>query len=80
MKWDTKEGCGKSLHCMYSSMVKGTSQAEATSNSKKIKPVALVIVASLKASGRKGGRQVGRQADRQTGRQAGRQTDRQPGS
>jgi len=40
---------------MYSSMAKGTSRAEAMSNSKKIKPVALAIVesyASLKASGR----------------------------
>jgi len=31
-------------YCMYISMAKGTSQAEATSNSKKIKPVALAIV------------------------------------
>jgi len=29
---------------MYSGMAKGTSQAEAISNSKKIKPVALAIV------------------------------------
>jgi len=29
---------------MYSSMAKGTSQTEATSNSEKIKPVALAIV------------------------------------
>jgi len=29
---------------MYSSMAKGTSQTEVTSNSKKIKPVALAIV------------------------------------
>jgi len=38
---------------MYSSMAKGTSQAEAASNSEKIKPVVLTIVelASLKASG-----------------------------
>jgi len=33
---------------MYSGMAKGTSQAEAMSNSEKIKPVAV----SLKASGR----------------------------
>jgi len=43
-----KGGTGKSmknaLHCMYSGMAKGTSQAEATSNSEKIKPVALAIV------------------------------------
>jgi len=32
------------IHCMYSSMAKDTSQAEATSNSEKIKPVALAIV------------------------------------
>jgi len=32
------------MHCMYSSMVKGTSQAEAMSNSDKIKHVALAIV------------------------------------
>jgi len=32
------------MHCMYSGMAKGTSQAEATSNSEKIKPIALAIV------------------------------------
>jgi len=32
------------MHYMYSGMAKGTSQAEATSNSEKIKPVALAIV------------------------------------
>jgi len=32
------------MHCMYSSMVKGTSWAEATLNSEKFKPVALAIV------------------------------------
>jgi len=32
------------MHCMYSDMAKGTSQAEATLNSEKIKPVALAIV------------------------------------
>jgi len=31
-------------HCMYSSTAKGTSQAEATSKSEKIRPVALAIV------------------------------------
>jgi len=38
---------------MHSSMAKGTSWAEATSNSEKIKPIALAIVElpSLKASG-----------------------------
>jgi len=32
------------MHFMYSGMAKGTSWAEAMSNSKKIKPVALAIV------------------------------------
>ena len=32
------------MHCMYSGMPKGTSRAEATSNSEKIKPVALAII------------------------------------
>jgi len=31
-------------HCMYSGMAKGTSRAEVTSNSEKIRPVALAIV------------------------------------
>jgi len=32
------------MHYMYSGMAKGTSRAEATSNSEKINPVALAIV------------------------------------
>jgi len=42
------------MHCMYSGMAKGTSWAEAMSNSKKIKSVALPLLsyASLKVSGR----------------------------
>jgi len=36
---------------MYRCMVKGTSQAEATSNSKKIKPVALAIVELRESEG-----------------------------
>jgi len=36
---------------MYSGMAKGTSQAEATSNSEKIKPVALDIVELRKSEG-----------------------------
>jgi len=32
------------MHCMFSSIAKGTSRAEATSNSEKIKFVALAIV------------------------------------
>jgi len=50
--WDTKEGCSKSImHCMYSGMPKGTSQAEATLNSEKIKPVALAIVELRESEG-----------------------------
>jgi len=45
---------------MYSGMAKGTSWAEATSNSEKTKPVALAIV-ELRES--EGIRQAGRQAD-----------------
>jgi len=42
-KWDTKEGTDKSIkmHCMYSGMEKGTSPAEATSNSKKYQACSL---------------------------------------
>jgi len=46
-KWYTKEGRAKSMKkalYMYSGMAKGTSRAEVTSNSKKIKPVVLAIV------------------------------------
>jgi len=43
---------------MYSGMAKGTSWAEATSNSKKIKPVALAIVELHESEGT---RQAGRQ-------------------
>ena len=32
------------MHCMYCSIPKGTSRAEATSDSEKIKPVALAII------------------------------------
>ena len=32
------------MHCTYCGMPKGTSQAEATPNSEKIKPVALAII------------------------------------
>jgi len=32
------------MHCMYSGMAKGTSWVEVTSNSEKIKPVALAIL------------------------------------
>jgi len=56
-EWYTKEGRGKSMRnvlYVYSSMAKGTSQAEVMSNSKIIKPMALPLLsyASLKASGR----------------------------
>jgi len=40
---------------MYSGMAKGTSRAEAMSNSEKIKPVALAIVES-ESEGRQAGR------------------------
>jgi len=47
------------MHCMYSGMAKDTSQAEATSNSKKIKPIALAIVELCKSEGiREAGRQL----------------------
>jgi len=36
---------------MYSGMAKGTSRAEAISNNKKIKPVALAIVELLESEG-----------------------------
>jgi len=39
------------MHCMYSGIAKGTSQAEVTLNSKKIKPVALAIVKLHKSEG-----------------------------
>jgi len=44
---------------MYSGMAKGTSQAKATLNSEKIKPLALAIVELHKSEGI---RQAGRQA------------------
>jgi len=52
-EWYTKEAVVSPWrkHCMYSSMPKGTSQAEATSNSEKIKPVALAIVELHKSEG-----------------------------
>jgi len=39
------------MHCMYSGMAKGTSQAEAMSNSEKIRPVALAIVELCESEG-----------------------------
>jgi len=53
------------MHCMYSGMAKGTSRAEVTSNSEKIKPAALTIVELHESEGRKAGRQAGRQAGKQ---------------
>jgi len=47
-----------SLHCMYGGMAKDTSWAEVTSNSEKIRPVALAIVELCKSEGIK---QAGRQ-------------------
>jgi len=43
----TKNG----MDCMCSGMAKGTSRVEATSNSKKIKPVALAIVELRESEG-----------------------------
>ena len=45
-EWDTKKDTGKSMKnaCMYCGMPKGTSQAEAMSNSEKIKPIALAVI------------------------------------
>ena len=34
------------MHCTYCGMPKGTSQEEATSNSEKIKPIALAVIES----------------------------------
>jgi len=39
------------MDCMHSSMEKGTSWAEVTSNSEKIKPVALAIVELRESEG-----------------------------
>jgi len=39
------------MHCMYSGMAKGTSQAEATSNSEKMKSVALAVVELRESEG-----------------------------
>ena len=39
------------MHGTYSGMAKGTSRAEATSNSEKIKPVALAIVELWQSEG-----------------------------
>jgi len=39
------------MHCKYSGMEKGTSLAEAMSNSKKIKPIALAIIELRESEG-----------------------------
>jgi len=39
------------MHCMYSGMAKGTSQAEVMSNSEKINPVALAIIELRESEG-----------------------------
>jgi len=49
-EWDIKEDHWR-MYCMYSGMAKGTSRAEATSNSKKIKHVALAIVKLRESEG-----------------------------
>jgi len=43
-EWNTKEGPGKSMKSAYCSVPKGTSRDEATSNSKKINPIALAVI------------------------------------
>ena len=45
-KWDTKDDkvSPRCVHCTYCGMPKGTFQTEATSNSKKIKPIALAVI------------------------------------
>jgi len=50
--WYTKEGRAKSMKkalYIYSGMAKGTSWAEAMSNSEKIKPITLAIVELCKS-------------------------------
>ena len=59
------------MHCMYCGMPKGMSRDEATSNSEKIKPIALAVIKLCLPEGiRKAGRQAG---GGRAGRQAGRQ-------
>jgi len=51
-EWDAKEDpCKFMKNVLYGGMAKGTSQAEATSNSEKIKPIAFVIVKLHKSEG-----------------------------
>jgi len=51
------------MHCTYCGVPKGTSWAEAMSNSEKIKPVTLAVIELRLSEGiRQAGRQAGRQA------------------
>jgi len=50
-EWYTKEGRGKSMKNALYGMLKGTSRAEAMSNSEKIRPVALAIVELRESEG-----------------------------
>jgi len=50
-EWDTKEDTSKSSRCTYCGMPKGTSQAKATLNNKKIKHIALAIVELHRSEG-----------------------------
>ena len=45
-EWDTRRTLvsPRRMHCTYSGMPKGTSRPEVTSNSEKIKPVALAVI------------------------------------
>jgi len=62
------------MHCTYCGMLKGTSSTEVTSNSEKIKLLALTIVELCWSEGiSQSVNQSDRQTDRQTGKQAGRQ-------
>jgi len=59
------------MHCTYCSILKGTSQAEVTLNTEKIKPAALAIIELCWSEGiRQASRWAGRQAGGRAGGQA----------
>jgi len=49
-KWDTNKGGDLYVHEECTGKAKGTSQAEATSNSKKFKPVVALAIVTLRES------------------------------
>ena len=51
---------------MYCGVPKGTSQDEATSNSEKIKPIALAVIKLRLSAGRQAGGRAGGQAGRES--------------